>query len=407
MDMVIRAWLLNHRVLVFLLLSLVSQFLSWRLWLRQTDQPGLRLLIHLIFIIFNLGWLHLLGVVHYGQPVGQAWAWLDRPSLAWQMFHLLVLLPAAALASAGLGLFHFFARRRKGQPRRPAMNLEAGRRDFLKTAAGASLIGLTGLVGYGVGRQGRPPGLRRLVVHIRDLPAPLDGLVIAHISDIHLGLWFSQAELGRALDLAAAAKPHLAVFTGDLVDRDPEFARLYHEPLKALARVPHGVWAVLGNHDHYTGPERIAGLLDGHGLTMLVDRRVNLPGLPLTLVGLDDQGGRWTWLGEAEALDFKVVTGPPARPGDLKLLLNHRPEGFPQAARAGFQLYLAGHTHGGQYQLPWDSQSNLASVFFKYSSGLYGQEGGWLNVNRGLAAVGAPFRLWAWPEIDILTLKKI
>lgn len=140
-----------------------------------------------------------------------------------------------------------------------------------------------------------------------------------------MGLWFSQAEFRHALSLAAAALPHLVVITGDLVDRDPEFARLYYEPLRALANVPHGVWGVLGNHDHYTEPKRIAKFLDGHGLTMLVDRRVNLPNLPLTLVGLDDQGHRRSWL----------------------------------------------------------------------------------NVSRGLAAVGAPFRLWAWPEIDILTLKKV
>jgi len=406
MDIDFRAWLLNHRVLVFLLLSLVSQMLSWRLWLRQVSQPGLRRLIHLAFILFNLGWLHFLGVVNSGQPVGPAWVWLDRPCLVWQLFHLLVILPGAALASAVLSLSRFLTHRGQGRPG-PDRNSEAGRRDFLKIAAGAGLLGLTGLAGYGVLRQGRPPGLRRQVVPILGLPASLDGFVIAHMTDVHLGLWFSQAELERALNLAAAAEPHLAVFTGDLVDRDPEFARLYHEPLKALAKVPHGVWGVLGNHDHRTGPERIAGLLDGHGLTMLADQRVNLPGLPLTLVGLDDQGHRRLWLGEAEALEFNSVTGPPSRPGDLNILLNHRPEGFQQAVQAGFQLYLAGHTHGGQYQLPWNSQINLASVFFKYSSGLYSQAGGWLNVSRGLAAVGAPFRLWAWPEIDILTLKKI
>jgi predicted MPP superfamily phosphohydrolase len=406
MDVDPRAWLFSHRVLLFLLLCLPAQALGWRLWLKLAGRPGFRRLIHLLFIIFNIGWLHFLGVILSGRSVGSAWVWLDRPSLVWQLLHLLFVLPAA-LAAGIVGLFLLVMRhRRRSRPTAPP-DFGADRRNFLKTAAAGGLSGLTGLVGYGVFRQGRPPGLRRQIVPIRGLPTPLNGFVVAHITDIHLGLWFSQAELRRALSLAAGAEPHLVVITGDLVDRDPEFARLYYEPLKALAGVPHGVWGVLGNHDHYTGPQRIAGLLDGHGLTMLVDRRVNLPNLPLTLVGLDDQGHRRTWLGEAEALDFHAVGGPPARPGDLNILLNHRPEGFLQARRAGFQLYLAGHTHGGQYQLPWDSQTNLASVFFKYSSGLYGQEDGWLNVSRGLAAVGAPFRLWAWPEIDILTLKKI
>jgi predicted MPP superfamily phosphohydrolase len=388
-----------------LLLALSGQVFCWRLCLKLSCRPGFRRLIHLLFIFFNLGWLHFLGVIYSGRPVGPAWAWLDRPSLVWQWLYMLLAWPAA-LVSAVWALVRFFTRHRPGRPAR-APDFGAGRRNFLKTAAAGGILGLSGLVGYGVFRQGRPPGLKRQIVPIRDLPAPLDGFVIAHVTDIHLGLWFSQAELRRALNLAAAAAPHLVVITGDLVDRDPEFARLYHEPLRALADVPHGVWGVLGNHDHYTGPERIAGLLDGHGLNMLVDQRVSLPNLPLTLVGLDDQGRRRLWLGEAAALDFSVVKGPPARPGDLSVLLNHRPEGFLQALGAGFQLYLAGHTHGGQYQLPWDSQANLAAAFYKYSSGLYGQEGGWLNVSRGLAAVGAPLRLWAWPEIDILTLKRI
>jgi len=404
MDMDPRAWLLSHRALLILLLFLSGQVLGWRLWLKLAGRPGTRRLIHLLFILFNLGWLHFLGVIYSGRPVGPAWVWLDRPSLVWQWLHLLSAWPAA-LVSALLLPVRFFTRLGPGR-RAQVPNSGTGRRKFLKTAAGG-FLGLTGLAGYGLFRQGQPPGLKRQTVPIRDLPAPLDGFVIAHVTDIHLGLWCSQAELSRALGLTAAAAPHLVVITGDLVDQDPEFARLYHEPLRALAGVPHGVWGILGNHDHRTGPERIAGLLDGHGLTMLVDRRVNLPNLPLTLVGLDDQGHKSSWLGEAEALDFRVVKGPPARPGDLSLLLNHRPEGFRQALGAGFKLYLAGHTHGGQYQLPWDSQANLASAFFKYSSGLYGQEDGWLNVSRGLAAVGAPFRLWAWPEIDLLTLKKV
>ena len=398
-----RAWLFSYRAFLIILLFLSGQVLIWRLWLKLADRPGFRRLIHLLFIFFNLGWLHFLGLIYSGRPVGPAWAWLDRPGLVWQWLHLLSAWLASLVLAVRL-LVRFFTRPRPG---RPAPDFAAGRRSFLKTAATGGFLGLTGLAGYGVLRQGQPPGLKLQTVPIRDLPAPLDGFVIAHVSDIHLGLWFSQAELRRALSLTAAAAPHLVVITGDLVDRNPEFARLFHEPLRALTDVPHGVWGVLGNHDHYTGPERIAGLLDGHGLTMLVDRRVNLPNLPLTLVGLDDQGHKSSWLGEAEALDFRVVKGPPARPGDLSLLLNHRPEGFRQALGAGFKLYLAGHTHGGQYQLPWDSQANLASAFFKYSSGLYGQEDGWLNVSRGLAAVGAPFRLWAWPEIDLLTLKKV
>jgi predicted MPP superfamily phosphohydrolase len=157
----------------------------------------------------------------------------------------------------------------------------------------------------------------------------------------------------------------------------------------------------------------VTKLLDGRGLTMLVDRRVRVKGLPLTVVGLDDQGSNRFWMGsrkisneDPDSLDFSAVSGPEPLEGDFLTLLNHRPEGYRQANAAGFRLYLAGHTHGGQCQIPGDSQLNLAANFYKYSSGLYHDWPAWLNVSRGLASVGLPFRLFAWPEIDLLELKR-
>jgi predicted MPP superfamily phosphohydrolase len=110
---------------------------------------------------------------------------------------------------------------------------------------------------------------------------------------------------------------------------------------------------------------------------------------------------------DPDLLDFTPVRGPQARLGDFKILLNHRPEGVSQAMKAGFDLYLAGHTHGGQYSLPFsDHRKNLASFFYKYTAGLYPIERGWLNVSCGLAAVGVPFRLVSWPEISLITLNR-
>ncbi|MDR3037954.1 MAG: metallophosphoesterase, partial [Candidatus Adiutrix sp.] len=412
----LREFLFEYRVPLLLLTGLLltglllAQIIGWRLWLRRVNRPAARRLVHLIFLAFNLGWAHLLVSLYSGAPIDAALSWVGRPIVAWQTVHLLAIVPATALAWILLGLAGLPGRLRRKKPA-AGPNFGPGRRNFLKTAGTAGLLGLTGLAGYGVFRQGRPPRLTRQVVPLPGLPDRLDGFVIAHITDLHLGLWANQRELRQATLLAAAARPHLVVLTGDLVDRNPEFARLYYEPLLDLAGTPGGVWGVLGNHDHYTGPERIAELLDGRGLTMLVNRRVNLPGLPLSLTGLDDQGTHQSWLGsdpraDRDVLDFRLVSGPPARPGDLAILLNHRPEGFAQAAGAGYKLYLAGHTHGGQYQVPGHSQANLAAAFYKYTSGLYHEHGAWLNVSRGLASVGMPFRLWAWPEINILTLKK-
>ncbi|MDR1044127.1 MAG: metallophosphoesterase [Candidatus Adiutrix sp.] len=405
----------DHRLFLFLLICLLGQILAWRLWLRWAGprRPA-RAAVHLLFVLFNLGWFFSAGSLYFGHNLSdRLWAWVARPSIAWQAAYILAILPLGLLGSLGLGLGRFFRRGRAGAGDRPA---DQGRRDFIKISGLGVSTAILGACAWGVVRQGRPPGLERLELAVPGLPPALDGFKIMHLTDIHLGLWAGRKELDQALERAAAEKPHLAALTGDLVDRNPDFAKLYREPLKRLAGTPCGVWGVLGNHDHYTGPRRIAELLDGHGLNLLVDRQVNFPDLPLSLIGLDDQGRHQSWLGrgapsvrgqeeDPDVLDFSLVRGPAPRPGDFTVLLNHRPEGFRQAAGHGCRLYLAGHTHGGQYQVPWDRQLNLAAAFYKYSSGLYREHGAWLNVSRGLASVGIPFRLWAWPQISLITLR--
>ena len=403
----------DYRAVLFLSVCLTGQILAWRMWLRLAGEcRPVQRLIHAAFIVFNLGWVFTVFTLYFGRNLTDTFlTWIVRPSVTWQTVHLLVIVPAAALGSVIIKVSRLLRQRPVGSEA-PA---DQARRGFLKSAGAAGGLALLGVCGYGVYRQGRAPAVVRRTILVKGLPRQLDGFIIAQVSDIHLGLWASQAELDQALALVAAEKPHLAALTGDLVDRDPEFARLYHEPLKHLGGLPYGVWGILGNHDHYTGPEKIAALLDGQGLTMLVDRQVNLDGLPLSIIGLDDQGAHHNWMGaekpttgekdDPDVLNFKAVRGPSPRPGDFTILLNHRPEGFRQAAAHGCRLYLAGHTHGGQYQVPGHDQLNLAAPFYKYTSGHYQDHGADLYVSRGLAAVGIPFRLWAWPEVNILTLK--
>ncbi len=406
--------LYDYRALLFVIFCLLGQIIGCRLWLRRVKTKTARRLVYAVFLLFNLGWgLTVLTLYRGDHLTDFFWSWVGRPSVSWQVAYTLAILPLGTLASVAVGLVRLpFGRRRKAAG---PEGIDAGRRDLLKAAGTVGILGILGASGCGVVRQGLPPRVVRLTLAVPGLPEELAGFLIAQVSDVHLGLWSSQKELDQALRLVAEQKPHLAVLTGDLVDRDPEYARLYYEPLKHLAGLPHGVWGVLGNHDHYAGPARIAELLDGHGLTMLMDRRVNLPGLPLTLIGLDDQGRHHSWMGsgrparrleDPDALDFARVSGPEPRPGDFTILLNHRPEGFAQAAREGCRLYLAGHTHGGQYQAPWNDQLNLAAAFYKYTSGLYRAHDAFLNVSRGLAAVGIPFRLWAWPEINLIRLER-
>lgn len=408
--------------LIFLILFFLAQIIGWRLWLRRASRKWYRRLVHLVFILFNLGWAFSVATLYIGDSLTDfTWTWIGRPSVSWQTVYLLGIMPLGLAGAVAAGLIMkvsgVLSRRRAGRtPEAEAREdrVDEKRREFFKNVGTIGCAAILGTCAYGVIRQGRPPNVARLTVRIPDLPGELDGFTIAHVTDIHLGLWSSRSELDRAMETTAAEKPDLVAFTGDMVDRSADFAKLYRDPLKRLAQTPHGVWGVLGNHDHYTHePARVARILTDEGLRVLMDERVNVPGLPLTFIGLDDQGTHQSWMGsgrprlsheDPDVLNFALVRGPEPRPGDLTILLNHRPEGFGQAARHGCRLYLAGHTHGGQYQFPGHDQINLAAVFYKYSSGLYHEHGAWLNVSRGLAAVGVPFRLWAWPEISLITL---
>jgi predicted MPP superfamily phosphohydrolase len=291
----------------------------------------------------------------------------------------------------------------------------AGRRDFVRAAGSAGIFAILGTAGYAVFRQSSAPVARRVSLSYPGLPRELHGFTIAHLSDVHLGMWSNPREMELAVERAGMERPDMVVFTGDMVDRTPRLSGAYGPPVaRHMAKVPHGVWAVLGNHDHWTDPYAIAAGLEASGIRVLREERADLGPLPLSLTGLDDQGVRTGWIGRRgrvdedslDILDFSEVKGPPERPGDFRILLNHRPEGFRQAAVAGFGLYLAGHTHGGQYSVPWNLQENLGKLIWKYTSGLYSSWDSHLNVSCGLASVGTPFRFGPWPEFTVITLNR-
>jgi predicted MPP superfamily phosphohydrolase len=433
--------------LILISICLLGQLAGFKIWLKLFDSKKIKNTIKIWFVALNLAWFVTCALLKYtGYTEGLFWAVIGRPAISWQIGNVL-LLPVLAAGIVSYGLFRFltwiaWGRKEQKKEKTPLKSQNStkplttaqqmmtisegdplagkivskpllGRRQFLKKAGAAVLLASASTCSVGLVRQSLAPVVAKKNLVFPTLPIELDGFRIAQISDIHLGMWTYQSELEKAFHKIAELKPDLVVLTGDLVDREPEMARLYLEPLELLDQVPQGVYAILGNHDHYTGPQKIAQIL-GQKLNMLVQKRVLLPDVPITMVGLDDRGSRQSWLGrrgrasddDPDLLDFKQVMGPPFRSGDFNLLLNHRPEGYRQASREDFDLYLAGHTHGGQYQVPGFSQYNLASLFYKYSSGLYHEHPTWLNVSRGVSSVGLPFRLFAWPEIDLLTLQK-
>jgi predicted MPP superfamily phosphohydrolase len=257
-------------------------------------------------------------------------------------------------------------------------------------------------LGYGVFIERLDFRVREVDVPLAGLAADLDGLRILQLSDIHLSAFLSEMDLARVVDRARELRPHLAVVTGDLISSrgDPLDACI-----RQLARLKAdaGVFGCMGNHERYThGENYTAAAAARVGIEFLRrrSRQLRFGGAILNLAGVDYQrvGNRETYLKGAEQL---VV------PGAANVLLSHNPDVFPVAARQGYHLVMAGHTHGGQVTVEILDQSISAARFFTpYVYGLYGGPRAAAYVTRGIGTIGLPARIGAPPEIAVLRLRK-
>jgi uncharacterized protein len=254
-------------------------------------------------------------------------------------------------------------------------------------------------------------GQRRVEVTTTRVPLPklhadLTGLRIAQISDLHIGNRLERVRLDHLIERTNATRPDVIVLTGDIFDFDPSHVEDGSRRLAAL-RARYGVYAILGNHDHYVGAEIVASALARHapGIRLLRDEIVRLPvAEPLYLAGVEDPGGPFFERGlHVPAIDALADQRPADGP---VVLLVHQPEMFHHAARRGFPLVLAGHTHGGQIALPVGRRSiNLARVMTPLTRGAYQIESSLLYVNRGLGVGGPAVRIHCNREIAVLELE--
>jgi hypothetical protein len=240
--------------------------------------------------------------------------------------------------------------------------------------------------------------VREVNLEFPNLPKDLRGLRLLQISDIHMGDFFSANDLARAVGAANELRADMAFVTGDLITTkwDPLDACLRE---LAKLRASSGVWGCLGNHEMYACVESYtaAKALD---FDMRFLRREAVPLLfgqsRINLVGVDHQRRKMPYLQHVAEL---------VKPGVFNLLLSHNPDVFPVAARQGFDLTLAGHTHGGQINLEIaGSNFNIADVATPYTKGFYQLANSSLYVNSGLGTIGVPVRIGAPPEITLIRL---
>src|SRR3954470_20876265 len=250
---------------------------------------------------------------------------------------------------------------------------------------------------YGCSFGARMLRREKVTVPVAGLPAGWRGARIVQLSDLHAGRHVTRERLQAIARRAARLKPDLLVVTGGIVHNSPAFAR---QGAEAIASIPsrHGVFACLGNHDFWAGPDAVDRELERAGVRVLRNRGLLLErnGSGLWLCGVDDP-----WSGR-----FDLAAALRGRPeGAATVLLSHQPNTWRRARDLGVELQLSGHTHGGQVALLWLHRSlSLARFITPFVAGLYSAGRSYLYVNRGAGSVMPMVRLGARPEVTELTL---
>jgi predicted MPP superfamily phosphohydrolase len=243
-------------------------------------------------------------------------------------------------------------------------------------------------------------------ISIANLPDAFHNFRIAQISDIHLDEFTEPSFVRRVIGQVNSLAPDMVLITGDYISTGPLGRRYAHHAMARCADILRDIacplrFAVMGNHDAILGVPVIRPNLAEVGIPLLVDQYLPIErgGQRIWLCGINDPNTT------VPDLDWAI----PAMPDGPVLLMSHGPDyadtllAHPRGQLVDFMI--AGHSHGGQVRLPIVGALCLPLGGQKYVEGLFRLGRMQLYVNRGIGAVGVPFRLNCPPEITLFTLQ--
>jgi predicted MPP superfamily phosphohydrolase len=238
--------------------------------------------------------------------------------------------------------------------------------------------------------------VHRKTLHVKGLPSELNGLSIAHLSDLHMIGDPTEPFYEQVVDATNQLSPDLICITGDILERSRCLPWIGTTLARLQAR--HGKYFICGNHEQYlTDVQVLRDALAAAGITDLGSRcqTLRINGCEIELAGIE-----LPWFGTAPNL--LPLRNPQSA---FRILLSHSPDQFPFAQAHAFDLMLAGHTHGGQIRLPWLGALISPSWYgWRYAGGTYHVSPTLLHVSRGLSGK-QPIRLNCPPEIALLVLE--
>lgn len=273
------------------------------------------------------------------------------------------------------------------------------RRQFLAGMAAAPLVAISATSAYARLIEPYNYALSETNIFIRDLPQAFEGFRIAQLTDVHHSRIVGLEAIERVVSLTQQIKPDLIALTGDYTTSYRRYIEPCAEVLGKL-NAPEGVWAVLGNHDHYTDPELTTRALERNHISVLnnVNTLLRRRSDSLQLSGIDDT----SWAGDdwTRALYGLSRTRP-------TVLLSHQPIVLDLPQVEDISLILSGHTHGGQINIPWlGTPARLLTKDLKYAHGLFKRGETQLYVSSGTGVIGLPLRFGVRPEIAVLRLRR-
>jgi len=298
---------------------------------------------------------------------------------------------------------------------------DLSRRDFLTLTAVAAPPLLTAGFSIKAHVEHGTFQTREHVVRVDGLPRELEGVTIAHVSDIHIGRYTDAALLRKIVEQTNNLRCDVIALTGDLIDFDIDELPTCIDMLKRFD-APSGVVLCEGNHDLFQDPVAFRYGLKAAGLNLLLNESIThrirgvecevsglqwgLPGKQMRAAGLKENFGHLQALLGGNDGTEPAGTIADSRRAPFRLHLAHHPHAFELSGQNGVDLTLAGHTHGGQLMLA--EGIGPASFVYKYLSGLYTERNA---AGRRVSCVVSngtgnwfPLRLGAPAEISKITL---
>ena len=377
----------------FFLVLFGSFFVGDVIWLLKVRQmvrrPRARLWVY-AFFAWQLG--GLLWVMADRVHVLEIPDALARPFLAAIFLWHLIVMPLAGIGWLLFVLVWLLGRLVGRKAESVVEEKGMSRREFL--AAAPVVLTLTGTLA--AQPQLDSFRVRRMELPLATLPPALDGMTIAHVTDLHLGRFTHGAVVRAIAEATNALKADLVLMTGDLINYDLRDLPAALDFVKLLRGGPGPIMCV-GNHDLIEDGAAFIRDTRASGVPLLVGgaQTVEVRGARVQILGAD-----WGH-GDAGHQEAMAVLTPALDAEAFPILLAHHPHVFDFAPQ--IPLTLAGHTHGGQLMLT--ERLGFGPAFFRYWSGVYRKEGRTLVVSNGVGN-WFPLRINAPAEILHLTLRR-